>query len=105
MKIQLDTDKKTITIEEDVLLSKLIETLDKILPNKEWKKFTLKINTTISYWQHPIDIDKYTCPYIPYKRYDFPWWNNIMCSQNIGYGGKLQDTTSTLNSGVYNIQT
>lgn len=53
MKIQLDTTQKTIKIEEQVKLSKLVETLERLLPKGEWKEFTLETNTTISYWSNP----------------------------------------------------
>ena len=54
MKIQLDTENKTIKLGKDVVLSKLIETLEKLLPNGEWKEFTLETHTVIRQWSHPV---------------------------------------------------
>lgn len=72
MKIQLDTEKKTIQIEEEVLLSKLINTLNALLPKQEWKKYTLKTNTVINNWSNPVIIKEY--PTGPYYR-DY-WWTS-----------------------------
>jgi hypothetical protein len=36
MKLQLDTDKKTIKIDESVKLTKLMQVVKKLLPNGEW---------------------------------------------------------------------
>ena len=41
MKIQLDTTLKTIKLESDVKISDLIKILKKLLPDGEWKTFTL----------------------------------------------------------------
>lgn len=93
MKLQLDTTEKTITIQESVKLSELIDVLKKILPNDEWKKFSLLYNQEIRYWNNPIIIKeypKYPNPICP----PYPWitWSN---------------TTSNayqMNAGVYNLQ-
>jgi len=87
MKIQLDTTKKTIKVEEAVKLSKFMETVKKILPNNEWKDFTLETNTTIQGWSYPIYIERWTQPW-----YEQPW---------IHY---CNNTSYSLNSGVYNIE-
>lgn len=93
MRIQLDTDKKTIKIEEDVLLEKLIETLERFLPKGEWKKFTLEVNAKIYQWNEPIIIRQY-----PYT----PWWESPWICSN----GKsdTKEVSYNLNSGVYNIE-
>jgi hypothetical protein len=54
MKLQLDTENKTIKLEKDVVLSNLIETLEKLLPHGEWKEFTLETNTVIHQWSNPV---------------------------------------------------
>ena len=68
MKIQLDTKEKTIRIEEKVNAEELFKTLKKLLPNDEWKGFTLEVNSQII-WTDPIIIN----PYIPINPY--PWYN------------------------------
>ncbi len=110
MKIQLDTESKTIRIENDVLLSKLVETLNKILPNGEWKKFTLQTHTVIQHWHDPIIIEKYVQPYIPYK----PWqpWYMLSSSQQLGKmtaeykaeNKNFAEAKLSLKSGTYNIE-
>jgi len=67
MKIQLDYDNKTITLEDNVNLGEFVDKVKKILPDfKEWK-----LNTqTVIDWVNPI-----TVPYIPYVPYRaYPWW-------------------------------
>jgi len=54
MKLQLDTKLKTIKIEDDVLLSELIEMLEKLLPQNEWKTFKIQTSVTINNWNNPV---------------------------------------------------
>ena len=102
MKIQLDTTNKTIKIEENVLLSKLIDTLNGLLPNKEWKKYTLETNTTITHWTAPYiikEIPVYPRPYYPtYPTY--PWYSTVG-KTTAEY--KAGDNMS-LKSGVFNVE-
>ncbi len=105
MKIQLDTENKTIKLENDILLSKLIATLDSLLPNKEWKKYTLETNTTINHWHSPVVIEKF------YPRpYEYPWFTHgtyvskldnslSMKSMSVNADNKYQ-----LKSGVFNVE-
>jgi len=90
MKIQLDTSAKTIKVEGDVKFSELIETLEKILPNGEWKKFTLETSATINTWSNPIIIDRR----IAYNPYKYGWYN----------AGNTKSTDHELKSGTFNIQ-
>ena len=109
MKIQLDTDNKIIKLESDVLLSDLVKTLNKILPNGEWKTFTLKTHTTISHWHEPIIIhDHYE------RQYWQPWYtvtNTYMASNKSDAVMLAANTQATninnaleLKSGVYNLE-
>jgi hypothetical protein len=91
MRIQLDTIKKTITIEEDVNLHEFYEELNAILPGGLWREFTLKVGE-IRGW----DIKTYTTPNSfppdPYPpTYPQIWYTN----QN--------GTDISLNEGIYNI--
>ena len=99
MKIQMDTVAKTIKIEESVKLDKLISTLKKLLPNNEWKQFTLETNTVIHNWSSPVIIREY--PVYPYHRY--PWYSSKAFS--IGeqkYTGTAADYS--LKSGTFNLE-
>ena len=92
MKIQIDTDNKTITIEEDILLTSFIDNLNSMFPNKEWKSFTLKTNV-INNWNQP-----YIIPMIPtYPTY--PW-----VTYETGSGDLIDTRTFNYNSGTYNIE-
>ena len=94
MKIQLDTTSKTVKIEEDVKISKLIEVLKKILPN-DWKYFTLETHTTITHWSAPIIIREYpTYPSHP----TYPWYYS---TGDISFKA---ETNYQLKSGVYNLE-
>ena len=87
MKIQLDTKNKTIKIENNVKLSELVDTLEKLLPKGLWKEFELQSNVTINNWSSPIIIERETI--LPWK---YTWYN----TNNTNY--------TSLKSGVYNIE-
>ena len=98
MKIQLDTTAKTIKIEESVQIDTLIKTLKKLLPNNEWKKFTLETHTIIHNWNSPTIIREYPS----YPRY--PWFTS-----GEGYKANIEDvpnmaTTMELQGGTYNVE-
>lgn len=96
MKIQLDTEKKTIKLESSVEMSKLIETLNKLFPNKEWKKFTLETNTTIEHWSSPLVIHEHHDVYpTPYWQ---PWYTTTNMV-NTDYSVKANSTSLNLNAG------
>ena len=99
MRIQLDTDRKTIKVEQDVLLSKLVATLEALLPKGEWKKFTLETNTIIKSWIDPIIIHDHYHP----RPYYGPWFtasgnSNMSLKADNSLGG------SKLNTGLYNVE-
>lgn len=102
MKIQIDTTKKTLKLEEDVKLTTLMKLVKKILPDNEWKEYTLETNTTIEHWASPIIIDRWYREYKPYE----PFWT-------IGDGSKyvattkdntLMMSTNSQSNGVYNLE-
>lgn len=66
MKIQIDTQAKTIKLEQSAKLSELNELLEKFLPNGEWKEYTLETNTIINNWAAPIIIDRWRPWHNPY---------------------------------------
>lgn len=106
MKVQLDTEHKTIKLEKDVKLSKLVEFLESILPDGKWKEFTLETNTTIQQWSSPIVIREYPRPYYG------PWWGTPYTM--MGTGSSITNSLSSsavdasashsLQSGVYNME-
>ena len=102
MKIQFDTDNKTIKLESEVLLSKLVETLNKLLPNGEWKKFTLQTNTVIQHWSNPVVIREYPT-YPTYPRY--PWYGMEVTAGRHTAEYKVNNSSLELKSGVYNVET
>ena len=84
MNIQLDIENKTIKLEKDVVLSKLIETLDKLFPNGEWKEFTLETHTIIHHWSNPVvlpSVIPYPVP--PSPRPSWPWCGYMILESNL----------------------
>lgn len=53
MKLQIDTEKKSITVEEAANLGELYKFLRQVFPNGDWKEFEL-IPTKIHDFQNPI---------------------------------------------------
>ena len=102
MKLQLDTVKKTISIEQDVKLEDLFITLNSILPENEWKNYTLKTNVPI-YWEvAPIQVFPaapvepfYVSPGTAPDR-NYPW---IISSTD----DTTFDTTFKITEGTYTI--
>jgi hypothetical protein len=109
MKLQFDTTNKTIKVEESVNLKELTETLEKLLPNGEWKEFTLQTNTVIQNFSSPVIIRERNYPY---------WWTSPWYSPTVGGSTiRLNNTTEVnnqptyslsnktpLNPGVYNVE-
>jgi len=89
MKLQFDTIAKTIKIEETVSLVELVEKLEMLLPNGQWKQYKLEI-ASINNWEFPITIEN---P-IPFTDPQLPFWQQpiITCLHN------------SSNYTVYNIQ-
>jgi len=90
--MQIDTNEKTLTIEQDLKISELIEVLNKLFPDGEWKEYTLKTEI-INNWAYPIIIP-YTQPYT----YPYPW---IVYDTTGEY--QVQDAYTRTN-GIYNVE-
>lgn len=100
MKIQLDTKNKTIKLESDEKLQDIVDTLERLLPKGEWKKFTLETNVVINHWSNPIVIREY-----PRRDWDWhrsPWICTTSGSTELG-NNNLKANYS-LNDGVFNIE-
>ena len=69
MKLQINTDNKTITIEEGVNLGDLYEALFKMFPKFTWKEYTIIPVKTIEHWTSPVTI--------PWNN-PLPWYNPII---------------------------
>ena len=109
MKLQLDTEHKTIKLEKEVVLSQLMETLEKLLPNGEWKEFTLETNTVIHQWSNPVVIPSVIpYPVPPHPRPSWPWYSYTSVESHLrpadGQGSAGRNSTMMLKKGVYNIQ-
>lgn len=77
MKLQIDTENKTIKIEEAVNIDKFIKMVKKLFPNNEWKEYELEVGT-ITYWTNPYPIIyPLTYPTDPY-----PWWQPTTISES-----------------------
>jgi hypothetical protein len=94
MKLQLDTENKTIRLESKVSLKEFMEVIKKLLPNNDWQEFSLETNVTINNWSNPIiikEIEKY--PVYPKPI----WYSNT---------GDYDNTkvNPTFCSGTYNVE-
>ncbi len=104
MKIQIDTTKKTVKVEESVNLGKLVGAIQNMLP--DWKLYILEIEPVVN-WTAPIIIREYT-----------PWWNQPLTPMpwiiyqdttgepppDIVYTASAGDVTAHVTGGVYNLQ-
>ena len=102
MKIQLDTTNKTIKIEENIKVSKLIATLKKLLP-EDWKDFTLETHTIINNWGSPYIIKEYPVypqPYYP----NYPWYCSSTKDNTFSMSSNQTTADYSLKSGVYNVE-
>jgi len=91
MKIQIDTDAKTIKVENDILLIDFFEKIKNLLPNGLWKEFKLIGGKTV-YWHYPNIVYTYQYQYKQNDHYK-PWINYGTAGEAIN-----------CNSGVYNVE-
>lgn len=79
-----------------------------LLPNGEWKEFTLETNTTIVGWSTPIIIKEYsTYPSLPVVPWQ-PWYVSggtkyLANTKTAEYSASARNT-SQLKSGVFNVE-
>ena len=89
MKIGLDFDNKTITLESVENMGKFFKAVKKLLPKGEWKKYKLQTNTTINY-SYPI-----------YYTYDWCNYDNWRITYDVNSSGDYDissgDNTLTTN--------
>lgn len=67
MKIQIDTESKMIRLEKQIELGTFFKYIKKLLPDGEWREYTLETNTIVN-WQNPVVIRE-----IQRERYNDPW--------------------------------
>lgn len=84
MKLQLDTQAKTVKVEQSVSLSELVEVLERLLPNGQWKEYQLETNVTIE-WNSPTII----------YRDRWPYYNPLTPYWYAGSGGTTTGSLST----------
>ena len=70
MKLQINTDDKTITIEEGVNLGELYEALFKMFPKFTWKEYSIIPVKIIEHWTGPVTI--------LWQQPSVPWYNPII---------------------------
>ena len=113
MKIQLDTENKTITIEEDIKLHDFHEQINTLLPGGLWREFTLKVGK-IKKWKNPIVVNppNTTQPWNPvqpnenpYPGYPQIWYttNTDNVGRPIVEGGDYENNL-LLNNGKFNVE-
>lgn len=90
MKIQIDYDTKTVTLDNNVNLGEFMVKIKVILP--DWKDWKLNTNTNIVYPSSPILIER------PYR----PWWQGPL----VTYSGTSTGTflTSQPSTGKYMLE-
>lgn len=103
MKLQIDTENKTIKIEEKVNLFDLMNKLQSLFPNDIWQEYTLESNT-ITNWINPVYIS-------PYQQiWNKPYYNpfEVYCgtTNNTFAGPNIKGGVSTLTSSntIHNIE-
>lgn len=94
MKLQINTEEKTIVFEESIELDKLVKWMQATFPNGEWKKYKLEPKI-ISMWNNPV----YVPWYRPFTFYDTvklvpDHWPTITCGDS-----EIRERSL----GVYNI--
>lgn len=90
MKLQIDTENKTIKIEEPVKLGDFLKILNNLFPENSWEDYTLETHTKIEWEPYP---------YIPYDPPEqpnpYPWYPIIT------YSDSTADTDSKIT--VWNV--
>lgn len=91
MKIQLDYDNKTISLESDVLLNEFVKKIKAILP--DWKQWTVRHMATIYTTYNPITIIDYTRPWYIGQPYTV--------TNRTGFSASSNDGPT---NGIYNLE-
>jgi hypothetical protein len=91
MKLQLDLNEKTITIEDSIELNEFFEILNNLFPGGKWREYKL-ILSKINEFNNPITLPN-TYP---------PDWNIQPYTNPIWYGNDFTITSS--NSNKINIE-
>lgn len=95
MKLQIDTELKTVKIEGQVNLKEFTERIKTILP--DWEDYKLETNTVIQNWNNP-----FVVPYVPFAPYTRPYYPWTYLSGQLT-GGPSLTVTNCVNS-VHNIE-
>jgi len=104
MKLQINTENKTVKIDSDILLSELFDALESLFPDGAWEELTLEVNSTISTnWTNSI--------VIPWARPCWPagtetpkrWWDDRPWYTVIGGVGP-DEPKIVFKTGVFNVE-
>ena len=106
MKIQIDTTLKTVTVEQDVVISELIDNLKKLLPN-DWKEYKLQSQSVIV-WRNPIQYQPFW-QYIPPPHHPYPFTTicgalNTDDAVGVTMTNAVTNGITFTNSGTYQIE-
>lgn len=72
MKLQIDTENKTIKLDHSVNLEEFFDKVDALFPEDEWRDYTLETDVAFP-WTNPIVIRDLQPPVYPHP---YPWWIN-----------------------------
>lgn len=94
MKINIDTENKVITLDEDVNLHEFYEEINTLLSDGKWRSYTLRIKTKI--FDTPTIVTPHTIinPYQPIPNFNPPptiYCGDLTYSDNttLDYGGDI----------------
>lgn len=96
MKIQIDTNLKTIKVEEKVNMKEFMSAVKKLFPEEKWEEYSLETSTIIN-WSSPIYVE----PYRPWVQ-PYPWIN--YCNGSSMEEGLKYNNTVTSNTCLYNVE-
>jgi hypothetical protein len=109
MKIQIDTDARTITLEEEVKLGEFFRIMEQLMPNGEWEHFKLKTSIiVVNQNTQPIIVERYAPNVEHVVEPNYPWYTTTGGTDNtvtnVALTSVSSDTVVTsLNSGVYTV--
>ncbi len=79
MKARIDTNLKTIAIDEPIALDELVKFVQALFPD-EWQKWKVDTNVTVKWESNPIIVDRY--PRQPWGPY---WYGGGTALSDIGH--------------------
>lgn len=101
MKLQIDTEKKTIKLDESIKIPELFNLLHDLL-KEDIDNYTIETNCTINYGSYPIYIYPYQWKYYEQQ----PNWQYYQSPVTCGTSraGGIATNTATMGTSVYNVE-